>query len=59
MVIVRLVDEGVQAPTGVMVLVTVYVPGALCAKLMTPVDELTNTRPAGDEVKVPAEPPPL
>ena len=41
-----------------MVLVTVYVPGVLAAKLICPVAVLTKTRPAVDE-KVPATPPPL
>jgi hypothetical protein len=40
------VEEAMHAPTGVMVLVTVYVPGVLADKSITPVEELTNTKPA-------------
>ena len=45
-------------PPAAMVLVTVYVPFVLAPKLTTPVAELI-LNPAGEEVNVPATPPPL
>ena len=45
-------------PAAAIVLVTVYVPGVLAAKLICPVAVLTNTNPAVEE-NVPATPPPL
>lgn len=36
-----------------MELVTVYVPGALAARLISPVLVLTKTNPAGEAVKAP------
>jgi hypothetical protein len=45
-------------PEAAMVLVTVYVPAVLAARLTSPVLTLTKTRPVADE-KVPATPPPL
>ena len=46
-----------QAPEDVIVFLTVYVPGVLAERSTFPVDEFTNTKPAGDEVKIPAEEP--
>ena len=45
-------------PDAAIVLVTVYVPAVLAAKLTSPVEVETNTNPAVDK-KVPATPPPL
>lgn len=44
----------VQMPLGGMVLVTVYVPGVLAPKSISPVLGCTITKPAGLDVKKPA-----
>jgi hypothetical protein len=46
-------------PEAAIVLVTEYVPAALAVRSTCPVAVLTNTNPAGDEVNIPAEPPPV
>ena len=45
-------------PAAAIVLVTVYVPGVLADRSISPVAALTNTKPGVDE-NVPATPPPL
>ena len=47
-----------QPPAAAIVLVTVYIPGVLADKLISPEAAFTNTKPAEDE-KTPAPPPPL
>ena len=56
MVTVRVCDTAAQAPVGVTVLRTVYVPGVEADKSISPVLVFTNTRPAGTEENTPDVP---
>jgi hypothetical protein len=44
-------------PLALIVFVMVYGPGLLAARSISPVLVFTNTSPAGDDVKLPADPP--
>ena len=59
MVILAFAVTAGHPPLAAIEFVTVYVPGALVAKLTSPVAAETKTNPAGEEVNVPATPPPL
>jgi hypothetical protein len=46
-----------QPPLATILFLTVYVPGALAERSITPVLVLTNTKPGGVELNVPPNPP--
>jgi hypothetical protein len=56
---VAVAESAGQPPDAVIVFVTVYVPAVLAERSTCPLVGLTNTKPAGDDVNVPALPPPL
>ena len=58
MVMVAVAVVAAHPPAATIVLVTVYVPTVLVLLVTCPVDAL-SVNPAGEEVNVPAEPPPL
>ena len=58
MVMLEVATTAAQPPAAAIVFVTVYVPAVLAAKFIIPVAALI-LNPAGEEVKVPATPPPL
>ena len=56
MVTDRLTETAPQAPVGVTVFRTVYVPGVVADKSISPVLVFTKTKPAGTEENTPAVP---
>jgi hypothetical protein len=51
-------ETAAQPPEAAIVFVTVYVPGMLVARFISPVEVLTNVSPTVEE-KTPGTPPPL